>query len=86
LPAGHCGAFPNLELYHPTSAGGIAGSGGGSCRRPFPRSSGRRRGVAADQGRHDRGIDHAQAFEAMHAQRESTTAIASLPILQVPTG
>jgi len=34
----------------------------------FADHDGRRIGVAADQGRHDRGIDHAQALDAMHLQ------------------
>ena len=48
---------------------------------------GRRVGVAADQGRHHRGIDHAQALDAAHFQlRIDHGHRSSTPILQVPTG
>ena len=54
--------------------------------RFFGNHHGRGIGVTANECRHDGSIYHAQAFQAGTRSSASTTAMSSLPILQVPTG
>ena len=50
----------------------------------FGNHDGWRVGVARDDTRHDGGVRHAQPVDAPNAEPRITTAISSLPILQVP--
>ncbi len=69
-----CPGMPSQPWQGTAMAGGR-----GSCRMIFGNHHGGSRGVAADHGRHDRGIDHAQAVEPAHLSSPSTTRASWCP-------